>query len=104
MADGPRRRLAQEVRRLREGLAADLEAGISWIPWDGPSPADRLRPAPRAPAPVPRDLPRSLREKALAAVAAEVAACTACRLCRGRTNTVPGEGHPAARVMFSISS
>ncbi len=36
----------------------------------------------------------------LEAVAAEVAQCTRCRLCAGRTNTVPGEGSPHARIMW----
>ena len=35
----------------------------------------------------------------LARVAVEVAACRACRLCGGRTNTVPGEGASQALVM-----
>jgi uracil-DNA glycosylase len=116
-----RRRLAEEARALRECLEGDLEAGIAWIPWEGRSPAERLAapvpsasPRPAAPpaAPpaagaaagaagaAPRDLSRASRERALAAVAAEVAACTRCRLCEGRTNTVPGEGDPGAAVMF----
>ena len=109
-----RRRLAEEARALREGLAGDLEAGVAWIPWEGPSPAERLaapqaapaRELPAAPAaaapakPAPRDLDRRSRERALAAIAAEVASCTRCRLCEGRTNAVPGEGDPEAAVMF----
>ena len=35
----------------------------------------------------------------LARVAVEVAACRACRLCGGRTNTVPGDGGARPRVM-----
>lgn len=35
----------------------------------------------------------------LEAVASLVAACRACRLCDGRTHTVPGEGNPQARVL-----
>ncbi|MGH7606589.1 MAG: uracil-DNA glycosylase, partial [Gemmatimonadales bacterium] len=35
----------------------------------------------------------------LAAVATLVAACTKCRLCEGRTNTVPGEGPATARLV-----
>ena len=35
----------------------------------------------------------------LGAVATLVAACTKCRLCEGRTNTVPGEGPPDARLV-----
>lgn len=33
-------------------------------------------------------------------IAREVAVCTKCDLCKHRTNTVPGEGSPHARVMF----
>lgn len=33
-------------------------------------------------------------------IAAEVRKCTLCDLCRGATNGVPGEGGPAARIMF----
>ncbi|HKE00139.1 MAG TPA: uracil-DNA glycosylase, partial [Planctomycetota bacterium] len=40
------------------------------------------------------------RAAALAAIAAKVNACELCRLCKGRTNGVPGEGSPTARVMF----
>jgi uracil-DNA glycosylase family 4 len=35
----------------------------------------------------------------LEAVAHDVAGCRRCPLCEGRTHTVPGEGHPAARLM-----
>jgi DNA polymerase len=111
--DEERRRLAEAARALREGLEADLEAGVSWIPWEGPSPAERLAPraavprsrpagttTPASPAAPSAPLSRAGRERALAAVAAEVAACTRCRLCEKRTNTVPGEGDPQAEVMF----
>jgi len=101
-----RRRLADEARRLRAGLEGDLEAGVAWVPWTGPAPAEAVAPPPAAappaapPRPAPRDLDRAARERALGAVAAEVAACTACRLAEGRTCTVPGEGDPEAAVMF----
>ena len=36
----------------------------------------------------------------LDAVAARVAGCTKCPLCKGRRNTVPGEGDPHARLML----
>ena len=40
------------------------------------------------------------RRAALDAIAAEVRVCTRCRLHEGRTNAVPGEGHPDTEVMF----
>ena len=40
------------------------------------------------------------KASALAAVAEEIGNCTACGLCRGRTNTVPGEGDPDADLVF----
>lgn len=36
----------------------------------------------------------------LEAVAREAAVCTACGLCKTRTKTVPGEGSPAAEILF----
>jgi DNA polymerase len=39
------------------------------------------------------------RLESLELVASAVAACRKCALCQGRTNTVPGEGNPAARLM-----
>jgi uracil-DNA glycosylase family 4 len=40
------------------------------------------------------------RRAALEEIAAEVRTCSRCRLARGRTNAVPGEGNPATEVMF----
>ncbi len=40
------------------------------------------------------------RRRALEAIAAEVSVCTNCRLSAGRTNAVPGEGHPDTEVVF----
>lgn len=36
----------------------------------------------------------------LSAIHDQITACTACALAKGRTNAVPGEGSPKARVMF----
>ncbi|MDP3975366.1 MAG: uracil-DNA glycosylase [bacterium] len=33
-------------------------------------------------------------------IADEIAACTKCELCKGRTNTVPGEGSVQAKILF----
>ena len=40
------------------------------------------------------------RRRTLEAIAAEVSVCTKCRLSAGRTNAVPGEGHPDTEVVF----
>lgn len=40
------------------------------------------------------------RERILLEIAAEVRVCTQCRLCETRTQAVPGEGNPSARLMF----
>ncbi len=39
-------------------------------------------------------------EEILREVAAEVSTCSKCKLCKGRTKAVPGEGSPHAKVMF----
>jgi len=39
-------------------------------------------------------------EEILREVAAEVSTCTKCKLCKGRTRAVPGEGNPNAKIMF----
>jgi DNA polymerase len=36
----------------------------------------------------------------LAGIAGRIAACRLCRLCSTRTQTVPGQGHPAPEIMF----
>jgi DNA polymerase len=43
---------------------------------------------------------RDERPATLDTVAAEIASCTRCALARGRTQTVPGEGNPAASLML----
>jgi DNA polymerase len=51
--------------------------------------------------PVPGLLSDELaRLDSLAAVAAMIRDCRKCALCGGRTNTVPGEGNPEARLML----
>jgi DNA polymerase len=40
------------------------------------------------------------RRAALEQIAAEIRVCTGCRLGQGRTNAVPGEGHPDTEVVF----
>lgn len=43
---------------------------------------------------------RDERKRALDQIAAEVSVCTLCPLHLGRTNAVPGEGHPDTEVVF----
>ena len=68
-----------------------------------------MAPLPRAvaaaaPAPTPAPATAGPRPAGqsdpFAALRTEVLACTKCKLCRGRTNVVFGEGNPAARVLF----
>jgi uracil-DNA glycosylase len=39
-------------------------------------------------------------EEILKEIAAEVSICEKCRLCKGRTKAVPGEGDPRSKIMF----
>ncbi len=39
-------------------------------------------------------------EEMLKEVAVEVSTCSKCKLCKGRTKAVPGEGNPSARILF----
>ncbi|WP_149402189.1 uracil-DNA glycosylase [Dictyobacter arantiisoli] len=39
-------------------------------------------------------------EEILQEVAVEVSTCSRCKLCKGRTKAVPGEGSPTAKIMF----
>lgn len=39
-------------------------------------------------------------EELLQEVAVEVSTCVKCKLCKGRTRAVPGEGNPNAKIMF----
>jgi len=39
-------------------------------------------------------------EEILREVATEVSTCTKCKLCKGRTRAVPGEGNPNAKILF----
>lgn len=45
-------------------------------------------------------MPSDASSATLEEIGREVRTCTRCELCRGRTHAVPGEGNPAARVMF----
>jgi len=84
-------------------------ASGSTTPAPSPSPESRT-PSPQAPAPSPGisfDPPTAdlfatdpiQQTRTLADVATLVAACRACKLCEGRTKTVPGEGLANARLV-----
>ena len=45
-------------------------------------------------------LPSTSGPQSLSELAASIARCRACKLCDGRTNTVPGEGNPQAELLF----
>ena len=79
--------LAAAAERQHEEL---LELGLDMLaPAAAPAAEAPAAPAISAPAADP-----------LAALAQEIATCTACGLCETRQKTVPGEGHPQARVVF----
>ncbi|MCP4093942.1 MAG: uracil-DNA glycosylase [Planctomycetes bacterium] len=104
--DAARRRAAAEC--LLEGM---VEAGLDLVP-----PAIATAPAvaaeaPAAAAPTPSvaaaavvEAPTATVPQAenpdLAVIAASIAQCSNCVLAEQRTQTVPGEGHPQARLMF----
>jgi len=111
--------IRQQLRLLKElgfgflGEVPDLPAEAAAAPPPQAAPPKRTQAEPhQPPKPAPDrmperaaikprvDLPMEDRVEALARIAEEVAACKACRLCHGRTNTVPGEGNPKARLMF----
>ena len=63
------------------------------------NPVPAPRPAPVA-TPVAAPAPTGLPAADLTAIAAQIAVCERCKLCKGRINTVPGEGNPAAELLF----
>ncbi len=91
------------MRALREGLLAEAEAGLDFIPAPLPEPGRTVPSganAETAGGDGPRVLSREERVRRLAALDRQIAGCTACGLHAGRTLTVPGEGDPEAPVMF----
>ncbi len=107
-----------EGRRTVEAdptLVRSLAAGTT--PVTTPPPPRPLQPPPKAAAPTPPPVsaanappPPAAGVEApyrrlgstpeLDAIAREVAACTRCGLCRGRTQTVPGQGSPRPELVF----
>ncbi|HKB15442.1 MAG TPA: uracil-DNA glycosylase [Planctomycetota bacterium] len=119
MPDDPRAEALDLVAALRMRLMNAVEAGLDAIRVETPKPETAphgkagVAPGPPSPSPGPTarnlfDAPArpaktlSTGEKvaALEEIAAEVRACTKCRLHEGRTNAVPGEGNPDARILF----
>jgi len=107
------RRPGEEARREPAKPPVRPAARASVRPAATPGPSSRGetrgRPAPAAAAPAPPSALPSLAERppqtdaeraALEEVARQVRACTRCALHRFRTKAVPGEGNPAAELMF----
>ena len=115
-------KVVAESEHKRPGIAAsseDIKQFFSDLPRQGevpPPQLQQLRPPPQmsvrqmeqsqAPAvvqtssPVTAPPPASGTFASLEEIAAAVASCTRCPLGRTRTNPVPGEGNPNARLMF----
>jgi len=110
MSDDPLLELSRELRQYlrlieRSGLpflVPDPSASFDSAPPSDPEPTPDSMPkaAPKKPIVPPRPAPALTSAEALASIAREIAACTACPLAASRTNTVPGEGDPNARLMF----
>ena len=111
------RQYLEQQRRLGTGVMVLGDAPASGTPPAAPSVSDARAPEPAAaPAATPAELPPPglsfdppasdlfsedpvPRAPTLTAIAELVAQCTRCRLCEGRTKTVPGEGASAARLV-----
>jgi DNA polymerase len=95
------------LHQVAEHLRLEQAMGGDWIPVTRREPEKtggrgRARGLARLPRAVRAADPETVdaNEALLAAVAAEIAACRACPLHASRTHTVPGEGHPAPRLVF----
>ena len=92
----------KHVLELDRGLGLDFvgKGGLTSAPTD-PEPVARAESVatPVTPAPPPTGT-TPLPAAALTALTTEIAACRACGLCQSRTRTVPGEGDPAAELVF----
>lgn len=95
------RALAEEARELvrsaRALLAEWSEEGVEGPLARRPEPA---LPARTAQAPAPESAPRRADAPTLEQVRADLGECTRCRLHRGRTHLVFGDGDPNAALMF----
>ncbi|MGH7561290.1 MAG: uracil-DNA glycosylase [Gemmatimonadales bacterium] len=119
MADALERylRMQMELGGKEVLLVGDLPAGPPGSAQPEPAPAapattirtpDWKKNAPPIPIEPGVNIPPPARDllappqqwTTLGEVAEAIAACRRCPLCEGRTRTVPGEGHPQARLMF----
>ncbi len=76
---------------MEESFAGLVLKGRNDVPIEQPHPSEELVvETPEAP----------MMPEALEAIAAKVRECRKCDLGSQRTNAVPGEGHPKARIMF----
>ena len=110
----------QVLADLREMLLMDQELGLDFLDpmaalpsavpaptalkdLTRPKPPEVAVPSPLSPLPSPALAPAPvspLPASELSSIATQIAACRACGLCQTRTNTVPGEGNPAAELVF----
>jgi DNA polymerase len=77
----PRQDLADLVSSLRQYLEYQVIVGLEWLPWQSTSPA--------------QNVPGSLEQ-----VRMHLGDCKRCRLHKGRTRIVFGEGKPTAKVVL----
>jgi uracil-DNA glycosylase family 4 len=92
------------IRSLKNQLETDLFLGGRWLPMAPPDltakqteiPQEKLETMPK-----PSD-PKIVAEKSkkLEALAERARQCTKCPLHKTRTNAVPGQGNPDARIVF----
>jgi DNA polymerase len=97
-ADDPVRNQLRIWKTLGFGFLEKYEVQAQAATAEAPGPAPAAPPA--AALGAAPSLALEDRVTALQAIATEVAGCEKCRLCHGRTNTVPGEGDPMAELMF----
>jgi uracil-DNA glycosylase len=85
-ADPATVRKLSEVPARRRPLAATPAISVARRPIATPASEPRL--------------PAEAVARRLGQIGARIGACTKCRLCKSRTHTVPGQGHPAPDIMF----
>ena len=96
-ADRPRKDLEERLKFFR-----DIGADFVLKPKREASKGSKAASVPRSPdGPSPGAVPKGVPDSpALNAIREQVLVCRKCRLAEGRTQAVPGEGDPAAELMF----